>query len=301
MIDLTDKTLVFYHIPKTAGMSLQIALLHEFQQREGVEVVVINNDQQRPPELAHTRVKAKHESYRGIFGPNKELLCALGHEAFYACFWTDRPCIYLTVLRDPISRIVSMFNYIRGKGVVADNLGVNEVFGSDEFWNTYMTKNAFIKSANWYHWYSNLYCRALSPYGHFMTIREGQDKEASKTCFELNYDKAMTHSPIADTDMFEESYMVVGNRQIAIKHPKTGEVKFCPIYIGISERLNEFLTWVSETFNIQIPEETPYTNVGNYNRDELNQDARRKLLRHNQYDVELYKLARLQFDQKVKI
>ena len=82
---------VFYHIPKTAGMSMRDILKQEYVGNRGYTVV--NNF--------------------SFTDSNGNPRCFYGHKAAYSAFCTDKMCVYFTLFRDPISRIISHFSFMK--------------------------------------------------------------------------------------------------------------------------------------------------------------------------------------------
>ena len=94
-----DHTLVFIHIPKTAGMSLRETLLAN-----------------RAPHPSH-RILHPIDDYRALAAMPAEYRRALGliegHQYFGAHELVEQPCHYLTMLRDPLERILSYYSFVR--------------------------------------------------------------------------------------------------------------------------------------------------------------------------------------------
>lgn len=89
------RPLVFMHIPKTGGMSLFTA----FTALWGTAIADLYDVSARNAGLA---VKA-------IADHSKVLYC--GHYAYGLHGWFDRPVYYAAVLREPITRLVSLYHY----------------------------------------------------------------------------------------------------------------------------------------------------------------------------------------------
>ncbi len=100
--DPQQHTLCFSHVPKTAGTSLENILAKNFQLSE---VLHINApDLNRCPELLALKKN-----------PPK-LIC--GHHPLHGLLYQllpQRPLFHLTLLRDPVDRVLSYFNYVKAK------------------------------------------------------------------------------------------------------------------------------------------------------------------------------------------
>lgn len=93
------KALIFYHIPKCAGTSMNAMLAENFDQRLRVHGF---NDW-----------KTLHDAIEKS-GFNDAPLLLFGHQTFGVHeLFTDRACYYLTVLRDPVERILSHYRQER--------------------------------------------------------------------------------------------------------------------------------------------------------------------------------------------
>lgn len=89
--------LIFMHLPKTGGMSLFTA----FSALWRTAIADLYNVSSRNPQIA---VQATQN-------PGTILYC--GHYAFGLHGWLDRPAYYASVLREPVSRIVSLYHFIQ--------------------------------------------------------------------------------------------------------------------------------------------------------------------------------------------
>lgn len=105
---IEDKNLILVHIPKTAGSSLS-SILYSMYKPE--EIYSVSNPKINVTESITENTK-----------------CFLGHN-LYGQHQEWGPCIYITMLRDPIDRVISHYYYV--KHFVNDSSFVNKSL--DEF------------------------------------------------------------------------------------------------------------------------------------------------------------------------
>jgi Sulfotransferase family len=119
-----DYCLVFMHIPKTAGTTLASSLKWNY-----------------PPHLTlHYDLLGRMKDIEKI--PTEELSSArlfIGHLPYGVHRYIPRPCEYVTVLREPVARVISAYKYIRRTAhhglhdrVVGDHIGLEEFI--ETFW-----------------------------------------------------------------------------------------------------------------------------------------------------------------------
>ncbi len=94
-----DYCLVFLHIPKTAGGTLGHALRWNFRQRERIQL----NTLDRPLDEEMEGIALEKRSTARLLG---------GHMPYGAHRHIPRHCEYITVLREPIDRVISVYKFI---------------------------------------------------------------------------------------------------------------------------------------------------------------------------------------------
>ncbi|NPC92885.1 sulfotransferase family 2 domain-containing protein [Bacillus sp. WMMC1349] len=85
-----DKRLVFVHIPKTAGSSLNLFIYQNYSRDE---CILVSNPNETPQ-------------------INEHIKCILGHN-LYGQHQELGPCHYITMFRDPINRVISNYFYLK--------------------------------------------------------------------------------------------------------------------------------------------------------------------------------------------
>ena len=91
-----SQPLIFMHVPKTGGMSMFAGLCREY----GTNIADMYN-------MTSANVAPAAEV---IQNPNTSIYC--GHFSFGLHEWFTRPCYYAAVLREPVSRVLSLYFYI---------------------------------------------------------------------------------------------------------------------------------------------------------------------------------------------
>lgn len=96
-----EKTILFLHIPKCAGTTLNMEILKKrFEPDELILFYDHNND-----EITEQLKRMNRE---------KKIKCISGHFYFgIHRYYTSRPTTYITILRDPIERIISHYYQVR--------------------------------------------------------------------------------------------------------------------------------------------------------------------------------------------
>ncbi len=96
---MPKKQVIFLHIPKTAGSSLNSIIRRQYKSSEFFHVNSINNEKEMISKLIEIK-----DSKKIIFG----------HHSFGLHKYLDINTKYITLLRNPIDRIISIYYYIGG-------------------------------------------------------------------------------------------------------------------------------------------------------------------------------------------
>jgi|GEM_PF-3336257 len=132
-----DDTLVFVHIAKTAGSTFNFLLERNFFGGSCFGAY-------------DTAIPPTFRSSTGVFEPavvfdhmrNAEIERGTqfrfisGHMRFGLHEYLDRPCTYITFVRDPVERIVSAFNYVRSLGWLEESVSLSEFVDMDLLGNS---------------------------------------------------------------------------------------------------------------------------------------------------------------------
>jgi hypothetical protein len=92
-------TLVFIHIPKTAGISLREPILANNATQPSFRILHPINDFER---LAHLAPEAR-----------RSLGLIEGHQYYGVHEIIEQPCVYLTMLRQPLERVLSYYSFVK--------------------------------------------------------------------------------------------------------------------------------------------------------------------------------------------
>lgn len=96
----TDEALIFLHVPRTSGSTLNSILTRQYRRSE-VHIEELFN----PPDVERfAALPAEHRA---------RIRLLKGHMAFGLHRYLPRPARYFTMVRDPIDRVVSYYYYIR--------------------------------------------------------------------------------------------------------------------------------------------------------------------------------------------
>lgn len=96
-----DAALILLHIPKTAGTTLSIILMKKFG--EDATRAVTGGP------IGRNAFASEPESVRGA--PR----LFIGHQSFGMHQHIPRPCEYVTVVRDPVARVISHYHHVRNE------------------------------------------------------------------------------------------------------------------------------------------------------------------------------------------
>ena len=98
---VNDQSIIFIHIPKTAGTTLR-SIIEDLFPREQLYFLYIGNTLH--PGMEEFQALSEEEKRR------IKIFC--GHQAYGFHRYLPQPCKYITVMRDPIERTVSLYHHL---------------------------------------------------------------------------------------------------------------------------------------------------------------------------------------------
>ena len=115
-----DSLVIFMHVPKTAGTSLRHIVQSQFQPNNVFEFY---NLKTQPP-----KVRKGIEKYQNLSEAQKKTIKFIsGHVGFGLHEFLSKPCTYITVLRDPVERVISYYYFLlRNQNPIVENKTLTE-------------------------------------------------------------------------------------------------------------------------------------------------------------------------------
>jgi len=108
----TDTTLIFLHVPKAGGTTL-----HKIIARQYASAAVLRCDMQLPG----AREDLERAARPGTRGP----ACVAGHLPYGVHTLLPGPCCYASMLRDPVTRFLSKYYYLRKRPGLVERLAID--------------------------------------------------------------------------------------------------------------------------------------------------------------------------------
>jgi len=104
--NVEEPVVIFVHISKTAGTTLRRVIQHQFQPHEIFEFY---RDKRKEPQVGINKFNELSENRKGA------IKFISGHIGFGVHEFLQRPYTYITVLRNPIDRVVSQYYFLLTK------------------------------------------------------------------------------------------------------------------------------------------------------------------------------------------
>jgi hypothetical protein len=233
-----DACLIFLHLPKTGGSTLTTLLRWQYRSLHPDQIARFITAQQTFEEIDTLPLEQR-----------ARLKLLVGHFAYGVHEYIPKPCSYITIVREPVQRVVSLYRYI----VSAPSHPLHETLTSSS-----LSLNDYIGSGIHHYQTDNALTRQLA----------GRDEEGDLTPRDLEIAKHNLRSFLA---------------------------------VGLTEAFDESVT----IFKRILGWRTPFYFNRNVSRrgprpDQVAATTLESIRERNTFDVELYDMARSQFDHLVK-
>jgi len=263
-------TVVFYHIPKTAGLSVNEIMLNNYNHHYNCKFFDLGH-------VPHSTRIYKDPS------TNKSVACG-GHWSINHSLLTKNKCIVFSLFRDPIERLISHYNFII-KSIIKKTgfppVSINKFLESNEFWDDKKLESKI--GIEWkQEWQrnsfdhpQNIYCKSLS----------------------------LGDNNIQDEEMFNNAKSVIDNNEIFVFDPifnHPNNYKKHMFFFGITEMFDQSMKFLKNLFNWPSNINNIYENV-NKNKSKILSDLSIKnLIKHNKLDIYIYNMSLKKFKQQSK-
>jgi hypothetical protein len=110
-----EAVVVFTHLPKTGGMTLQRVLSQRY-----------TGDALYAVPMALPQVQPALDTLRQLPAAQRRRVdCVIGHVPFGVHEWFERPVHYVALVRDPVDRFLSEYSYVRDNPILRRELGMD--------------------------------------------------------------------------------------------------------------------------------------------------------------------------------
>lgn len=113
---IEEPTVIFVHIPKTAGTTLRHIIQHQFQPNSIFEFYRLGREPHKGIDEFNGLCEAR----------KKEIKFVSGHIGFGLHEFLPRPYTYITVLRDPVKRVISHYHFLQARNSVVRDKTLEE-------------------------------------------------------------------------------------------------------------------------------------------------------------------------------
>lgn len=251
---------VVYHVQKTAGTSLRRFVRANLPPAEVEIGADLQKLRYRPAELLDW-----HREWYGSLGDERRarLCCVMSHSAGYLLPSLDRPAETLTVIREPVDRVLSFYYYKRrrpheppGSRRTEAFLTLEQVYAAGEEERARALRPARLESWDQFH---NWQSRCLLSVFHDIS------------------GLAYSDGPTPDADEWRA---------------KLHELVEGPFFAGVQDRFPEYVSLLARRFGWAPVVVTSKRNERRPQEEEVSGELRETILAHNWLDAELHELCR---------
>lgn len=245
-----EKTVIFLHIPKAAGTTLNMIFKRQYE----------------PPAIYEIRpdyLKASIDEFKKLPSKHREKIRILrGHIGFGLHNFLPQPSTYITIMRNPVDRVISHYYYIR----------------------TLLENGIDFSNRPWFHDARYMCLKDYVRYGKSPDLRNGQTKLLSGEI--EGWWGAETDAVQYSTTMLETA---------------KNNLKDYFAVVGLSERFDETLILLRRIFDWKMPFYVPHNLAKNRPlRKDISKDIMDAIEKCNELDIELYRYAKEMFEDRIR-